>query len=382
MGSSYPSGLDNFAEASPSNLGDSDTSGRTHSERHDDVEAAVEQIEETLGTLPQGSDATVRDRIAGAEDDAATALSAVNTHTHGSTPPALPLTGGALSGPLELPDGSAAAPALTNTGDTNTGLLFPAADTVAVSTGGTEKVRIDSSGFVGIGTGSPQNLAHIYGTLRVTGAAPVNNSFQLFNNSSGAVDYGGTAAHYNGGTNDAAIYIGGAAFDAGSVRVATNPGGGITERMRIDSAGLITGTGTSLGAWTAYTPTLAQGASTNIAKTYRYGLGDSCRYALLGKMVFAVYNIVATAAGTAGSAVTLTLPTAAIGGLLGAIIGSGYYYDTSTSFAYKAVINCETTTTVTLMRSDTTTTSMVGADPNIAVDSGDVITFTIVYEAA
>ena len=42
MGSSYPSGLDNFAEASPSNLGDSDTSGRTHSERHDDVEAAVE----------------------------------------------------------------------------------------------------------------------------------------------------------------------------------------------------------------------------------------------------------------------------------------------------------------------------------------------------
>jgi len=47
---------------------------------------------------------------------------------------------------LSLPDGSAAAPALTNTGDTNTGVFFPDADTVAVSTGGTERMRITSGG--------------------------------------------------------------------------------------------------------------------------------------------------------------------------------------------------------------------------------------------
>lgn len=45
MGSTYPSSLDNFAESSPANLGDSDTTGRTHSERHDDVEAAMEAVQ-------------------------------------------------------------------------------------------------------------------------------------------------------------------------------------------------------------------------------------------------------------------------------------------------------------------------------------------------
>lgn len=47
-----------------------------------------------------------------------------------------------------LAAGTAAAPSLTTTGDTNTGVWFPAADTVAVSTGGTERLRIDSSGNV------------------------------------------------------------------------------------------------------------------------------------------------------------------------------------------------------------------------------------------
>ncbi len=42
--------------------------------------------------------------------------------------------------------GTALLPALTTTGDTNTGVWFPAADTIAASTGGTERMRIDSSG--------------------------------------------------------------------------------------------------------------------------------------------------------------------------------------------------------------------------------------------
>jgi len=51
--------------------------------------------------------------------------------------------------------GTAALPAITTTGDTNTGIYFPAADTIAFTEGGTEVMRIDSSGNVLVGKTSP-----------------------------------------------------------------------------------------------------------------------------------------------------------------------------------------------------------------------------------
>jgi hypothetical protein len=47
--------------------------------------------------------------------------------------------------PLYIPDGSALTPSITNTGDTNTGIFFPAADTVGVAVGGTEVWRYGSN---------------------------------------------------------------------------------------------------------------------------------------------------------------------------------------------------------------------------------------------
>jgi hypothetical protein len=57
-------------------------------------------------------------------------------------------------------DGSASTPAVQGT-DTNTGIFFPAADTIAFGEGGSEAMRIDSSGNVGIGTSSPGNKLDI-----------------------------------------------------------------------------------------------------------------------------------------------------------------------------------------------------------------------------
>lgn len=45
---SFPGSVDNFAAASPTNLGDDDSTGRTHSERHDDIEAAMEAVQATV----------------------------------------------------------------------------------------------------------------------------------------------------------------------------------------------------------------------------------------------------------------------------------------------------------------------------------------------
>ena len=43
---------------------------------------------------------------------------------------------------------TSAVPAISPVNDTNTGIFFPAADTIAFSEGGTEAMRIDSSGNV------------------------------------------------------------------------------------------------------------------------------------------------------------------------------------------------------------------------------------------
>ena len=54
-----------------------------------------------------------------------------------------------------VPLGTAAAPSIAFTGDTNTGIYSPGADQVAISTGGTEKLIVKSDGKVGIGDSAP-----------------------------------------------------------------------------------------------------------------------------------------------------------------------------------------------------------------------------------
>lgn len=61
--------------------------------------------------------------------------------------------------------GSAAAPSLTTFGDNNTGLFFPAADTIAFTEGGVETMRITSAGNIGVKTISPLFNLHVSGSL-------------------------------------------------------------------------------------------------------------------------------------------------------------------------------------------------------------------------
>jgi hypothetical protein len=57
-----------------------------------------------------------------------------------------------VSGTVVAGAGTALLPSITTTGDLNTGMWFPAADTIAFSEGGVEALRIDSSGNLLVGT--------------------------------------------------------------------------------------------------------------------------------------------------------------------------------------------------------------------------------------
>jgi hypothetical protein len=86
-------------------------------------------------------------------------------------------------------DGSAATPAIRGT-DANTGIFFPAADTIAFAEGGAEVARFDSSGNFGLGV-TPSSWA-TYKAIDILGYA----SFSSYNGNEADMS---TNAYYNAG---------------------------------------------------------------------------------------------------------------------------------------------------------------------------------------
>jgi hypothetical protein len=83
------------------------------------------------------------------------------------------LDGTFLASDISLAAGSAAAPSLFFTGDTNTGLFSPGADTVALATAGQNRLHVSSGGLVGIGT-TPDS----YSKLHVSNSGAEGFEFQ------------------------------------------------------------------------------------------------------------------------------------------------------------------------------------------------------------
>jgi hypothetical protein len=123
--------------------------------------------------------------------------------------------------------GSASAPSITFTGDSNTGIYSPAADTIAFTEGGVESLRIDSSGRVGIGTTSSPAASSV--VLTLYGANSGGLELVSSNNSGG----GTLVPSPNGGLQ---FYT-----QSGAIGSET-----YSERARIDSSGrLLVGTSTA-----------------------------------------------------------------------------------------------------------------------------------------
>ena len=154
------------------------------------------------------------------------------------------------SGNVTVSAGSNTSPSITTVGDTNTGIFFPAADTIAFSEGGVESMRIDASGNLGIGTSSPtQKLDIVTSTAgafssRIYNSATTGTSYaqlQLQTDSSSFYIYKQNSTN-TGSAGAGSVNI----YEAGAFPMAfyTNA----TERMRIDSSGnLLVGTTSGLG---------------------------------------------------------------------------------------------------------------------------------------
>lgn len=121
-----------------------------------------------------------------------------------------------VSGTAEFASGTASAPGITFIDDNNTGIFEPAADNVAITTSGTERLRVDNLGNVGIGvTNAGQRL--------VVGSA--SNTILRIDN---ADDSTAKLYFHNSGSTDMDISV------TSSEMIFS---GGSNERMRIDNSG-------------------------------------------------------------------------------------------------------------------------------------------------
>jgi len=62
-----------------------------------------------------------------------------------------------VNGVASFGDGTESLPSITNFGDLNTGMYFPAADTIAFSTNGDETLRVDANGVFTVNRGKSTN---------------------------------------------------------------------------------------------------------------------------------------------------------------------------------------------------------------------------------
>ena len=157
-----------------------------------------------------------------------------------------------VTGVTTIASGVAATPSLSITGDADTGLFSSAANSVSVSTGGSERLKIDDSGRLLIGSSVAGNADA--DNINVAGAGNVGITFRGSTSGTGNIFFADS-------TSGDDLKRGQIVYDhsGNSMRVHTNA----VERMRIDSSGNV-----GIGA-------TSPSAKLHIAGTTRLGANDA-----------------------------------------------------------------------------------------------------------
>jgi hypothetical protein len=198
---------------------------------------------------------------------------------------------------LIVGSGNVSRPSLTFSGNTSTGIFMPAANTIAFGTAGSEDMRIDASGNIGIGTGTIRAHLDINdGTTNTNGdglkqvgitgvhvaSTTSTGLLTIQSNNALAADVGGSIAfggRYSTGDTAGANWafiaglksISGSGDLGGYLQFSTraSSGGVSAERMRIDDSGrvLVGTTSTNLCAGNT------EGIGLNTTNNGSYALG-------------------------------------------------------------------------------------------------------------